>query len=79
MVRVKDIIGIFDIQAELSSAQQSERPSNEPFSQLDREAVRCANDTKSYVVTDKQVYYSQVSSQTLKRRALHLDFIDEAD
>lgn len=76
MVRIKDIIGIFDIQAELNQIQvNTVLPEHS-----DGAAKVRSEDTKSYVLTDKQVYYSQVSSLTLKRRASHLDlYVDEAD
>ncbi len=70
MVRLSDIIGIFDIQAKLSPNQQL--GSNQRI-----EAP--GPDIKSFVLTNHQVYYSPVSSQTLKRRALQLNFSDEAE
>lgn len=69
MVRLKDVVGIFDIQANISPSPN----------QSDTYPSDLGYDVKSFVVTQNQVYYSQVSSQTLKRRAAQLNFLDESE
>jgi hypothetical protein len=66
MVRIKDIIGVFDIQVERSG--QTAR-----FIEMARNnsAVEVVDigEIKSFVVTEKKLYYSPISSSTLKKRA----------
>lgn len=69
MVRLKDIIGIFDMQAKISPS---------PY-QSSTQPLEIGPDVKSFVVTRNQLYYSQVSSQTLKRRAAQLNVLDETE
>lgn len=70
MVRLKDVIGIFDIHTKDS-------PDNETLienakNRNDLEIVELG-DIKSYVVTNKKLYYSPISSLTLKKRAQNLE------
>jgi hypothetical protein len=69
MVRLREVIGIFDAQARENPATA------ELLSRLEREGameVVDVGEIKSYVVTDCKVYGSPISSLTLKRRALYL-------
>ncbi|MCL6598763.1 MAG: DUF370 domain-containing protein [Alicyclobacillus macrosporangiidus] len=65
-VRAKDIVGIFDMRGKADSA-------NEAFLGRAAEGGRIvtveAGPYKSFVVTVDQIYYSPISSATLKRRA----------
>lgn len=74
MVSSKDVIAIFDTRlADQSTSTQ------EFLKVADEEGfviVIDKNESKSFVVTSKNVFYSPISSLTLKKRA---GFIDELD
>lgn len=76
MVRLKDIIGIFDIQVQKShySARFFE------FAQKN-EAIDVVEvgDIKSFIVTERKLYYSPISSLTLKKRAHFMDAAEKID
>lgn len=76
MVRLKDIIGIFDIQA-----QQSHHSANFfDFAQKnDAIEVVEVGDIKSFIVTERKLYYSPISSLTLKKRAQFTDSTEKLD
>ncbi|MCL6441998.1 MAG: DUF370 domain-containing protein [Alicyclobacillus sp.] len=66
VVSTRDVIGIFDIQTQSSGLTQS-------FLQYaqDRNAIAVVDhdEIKSFVVTPNKVFFSPISSGTLKRRA----------
>jgi hypothetical protein len=66
MVRLKDLIGIFDVQVQESPYTTSFKN----FAQTNGavEVVE-VGDIKSVVVTENKLYYSPISSLTLKKRA----------
>ncbi|GMA50737.1 hypothetical protein GCM10025857_20940 [Alicyclobacillus contaminans] len=70
MVCMKDVIGIFDIHVQ-------ESPLTAKFIELAKrnEAVEIVElgEIKSFVVTEQKLYYSPISSLTLKKRAHLLD------
>jgi extracellular matrix regulatory protein B len=76
MVRMKDIIGIFDIHVQTSpyTARFIEYAKHN-----DAIEVVEVGDIKSFVVTEKKLYYSPISSLTLKKRANILDHGGKAD
>lgn len=71
MVRLRDIIGIFDIHiqeaTDLSGLFQR-RNREQPFITVQTQG----SDVKSVVLTDSHIYLSPISSLTLKRRAANL-------
>jgi len=66
MVRLSDVIGIFDVSA-------AESPDTQKYLDLARHANSTETveigEVKSLVITNKRVYYSPISSLTLKKRA----------
>ncbi|ASS73547.1 DUF370 domain-containing protein [Tumebacillus algifaecis] len=67
MVQSKDVIAIFDLKMKYSSDSTKEFlnvADEEGFVVMIDE-----NESKSFVVTSKKVYYSPISSLTLKKRA----------
>lgn len=70
MVRLKDVIGIFDIQSENSEGTAFFLKRSK---EQDRVEVVELGEIKSYVVTNNKVYFSPISSLTLKKRALYMD------
>lgn len=66
MVRLKDIIGIFDMEVQ-------DNPQTAKFIEFakNHDAVEVVEvgDIKSFVVTEEKLYYSPISSLTLKKRA----------
>jgi len=70
MVHVNDLIGIFDVKIQdnvATSKYLAEAKRQGHVETLD------VDDLKSFVVTDKKLYYSPISSLTLKKRALLVD------
>ncbi len=69
VIRSRELIAIFDI--------GSEKPSKEPRTfLLNHEQARTAErigdeEPKSLVVTENKLYYSPISSATLKKRSRH--------
>jgi extracellular matrix regulatory protein B len=76
MVRMKDIIGIFDVQVQ----ESPHTTSFANFAQTDGavEVVE-VGDIKSVVVTENKLYYSPISSLTLKKRAHVLSYGAKTD
>lgn len=77
MVRLREIIGIFDIH------MQSSAESSPLFERAYENRSICMIETpggepKSIVITDGHVYLSPISSLTLKKRAAHI-FREEED
>ncbi len=70
VVNLHAVIGIFDIHIQ-------ESPETKSFinRSLEEKAVEVVEpgDIKSYVVTDDKVYYSPISSATLKKRAIVME------
>jgi hypothetical protein len=67
MVQSKDVIAIFDLKMKYSSDSTKEF-----LNVADEEGFVVTideNESKSFVVTSKKVYYSPISSLTLKKRA----------
>lgn len=67
MVQSKEVIAIFDVKMKYSSDSTKEF-----LDVADEEGfvvVIDENETKSFVVTTRKVYYSPISSLTLKKRA----------
>ncbi|MFD2170649.1 extracellular matrix regulator RemB [Tumebacillus lipolyticus] len=67
MVQSKDVIAIFDLKMKYSSDSTKEF-----LNVADEEGFVVTideNESKSFVVTTKKVYYSPISSLTLKKRA----------
>lgn len=66
MVRLSDIIGIFDVST-------AESPDTKNYLDLARHANSMetveVGEVKSLIITNKRVYYSPISSLTLKKRA----------
>lgn len=73
MVSCKDVIGIFDIQTKDSATTQAFLHAAQT-----RETVE-VGEIKSFVVTDGKMYYSPISSLTLKRRARFMDWNTRTD
>ncbi|MCF8565717.1 DUF370 domain-containing protein [Alicyclobacillus tolerans] len=70
MVHLEDVIGIFDIQSKSSplTAQFLEQIKQQPAIE-----VVDPGEIKSFILTDKKLYYSPISSLTLKKRAQQQD------
>ncbi|QQE78959.1 extracellular matrix regulator RemB [Alicyclobacillus sp. SO9] len=70
MVRLEDIIGIFDLSAKDS-------PDTNSYLELAKRAnsakIIDVGELKSFVVTNKALYYSPISSLTLRKRAAILE------
>jgi extracellular matrix regulatory protein B len=76
MVPSKEVIAIFDIKMKYSSESTKEF-----LDVADEEGFVVTidpNESKSFVLTTKNVYYSPISSLTLKKRAGFLDELDES-
>ena len=71
MVRLRDIIGIFDIHIKDSTNLDELFPGREKKHSV-TEVQSLAGETKSVVLTSSDIYLSPISSLTLKRRAEHL-------
>ena len=74
MVSSKDVIAIFDVKMKDSASSTAEF-----LKVADEEGFVISidpEDIKSFVVTNERVYYSPISSLTLKKRA---GFVDELD
>ena len=66
LIKYKDIIGIFELQGNLSEVHKQIQAYN-LFN--DRQHIYInKKDIKSCVLTDRNVYFSNISSITLKRR-----------
>ena len=66
LIKYKEIIGIFELQGNLSEAHKQIQANN-LFN--DRQHIYInKKDIKSCVLTDRNVYFSNISSITLKRR-----------
>lgn len=74
MVKEDEVIAIFDIKTEEASEKTAEflkrAGENKKTIVIDRE------DTKSFVVTIEYLYYSPISSLTLKKRASFVENLD---
>jgi hypothetical protein len=70
VVRAREVIAIFDMSIEQSS-KISKQYLNYNHKQGQVEKIG-EEDSKSLVVTTNQLYYSPISSATLKKRAHHL-------
>lgn len=70
VVNLHDVIGIFDIHIQESAETK-------PFIERSKEEKTIEfvepGDVKSCVVTNNKVYYSPISSATLKKRAVAMD------
>lgn len=76
LVKSKDVIMIINAENGLKAASTVEflkNSSNEPNFYLYN-----ADSCKSVVITDDQIYYSPISSQTLKKRASFTQDLGEA-
>lgn len=73
MVRLNEVIGIFDIRLERGSTthQLFERIRSENKMEVVDVGV-----AKSFVLTEKKVYLSPISSATLKKRASIFDTVE---
>lgn len=78
MVRLRDIIGIFDIHTKNSNGSQPLFRHAEA-NQLIMTVDTPSGEMKSIVLTDAYVYMSPISSLTLKRRASRLYGEDEIE
>lgn len=75
VIRSKDIIAILDRQVRETSETTDDFLS---FYEQSKEVEEIVKEmTKSIVITTNQIYYSPISSTTLKRRALFVSEIDE--
>ena len=75
VIRSKDVIAILDRQVKETSETTGEFLS---FYEQANKVEEIAKDmTKSIVITSEKVYFSPISSSTLKRRALFVSDIDE--
>lgn len=70
MVRLKDVVGIFDIQAKEREGTASFLARNKTDQTIELAEL---GEVKSFVVTADKVYFSPISSLTLKKRALYMD------
>jgi extracellular matrix regulatory protein B len=70
VVNLHDVIGIFDIHIQ-------ESPETKPFVERSKEEKTVEivepGEVKSCVITDSKVYYSPISSATLKKRAFAMN------
>lgn len=67
MVNTADIIGIFDVNIQQS---QSTKQFLQSFRERGNFEVLDNSETKSFVVTIQKIFFSPISSTTLKKRAL---------
>lgn len=74
MVIQKDVIAIFDCKIEDASSTTAEflKMSSEKRKTI----VIDPSETKSFILTNEYLYYSPISSLTLKKRAAFLDHLD---
>ena len=70
MVRLKDVVGIFDIHSEEYDATASFLNRHK---QEEHVEIVELGEIKSFVVTNDKIYFSPISSLTLKKRAQHMD------
>lgn len=70
IIRASEVVAIFDVSIEQVSRQT--RQFIEHFRQAKRAETIGDEEPKSIVVTTDRVYYSPISSMTLKRRANQL-------
>lgn len=70
MVRLSDVIGIFDVSAKSNTDTQNYLDLAKRANSVEIVEV---GEMKSFIVTNKKVYYSPISSLTLKKRAAMLE------
>jgi hypothetical protein len=71
MVSSKDVIAIFDLRmTEMAHDTQQFLKKSKEDGQI---IVIDPNDSKSFILTNDHIYYSPISSLTLKKRAGYLD------
>jgi hypothetical protein len=79
IIRVSEIVAIFDLATERTS-----KISEQFFKQavISEKVIYIEKDeVKSFILTEKKIYYSPISSSTLKKRAnftQHLELASEA-
>lgn len=76
MVRLKDIIGIFNIRVQESHHSKhffDFAQKNDAIEVVEVGAI------KSFIVTERKIYYSPISSLTLKKRAQFMDATEKFD
>ena len=76
MVRLRDVVGIFDIQTQDRESTASFLNRNKTTQQVEIVEV---GDVKSFVVTNNRLYFSPISSLTLKKRAQNMDIRGKAE
>lgn len=76
MVHVNDLIGIFDIKIQDNAATGKFLTEANRLFHIETVEV---GELKSFIVTTEKLYYSPISSLTLKKRALALDMPGKLD
>lgn len=74
IIRVSEIIAIFDLSAQNSSKISEEFLSN--GSNRGNIIYIDQDELKSFVLTNDKIYYSPISSSTLKKRAGYIQHLD---
>ncbi len=71
IVPLKSIIGIFDVK--ITKAKSTENYLNDVRKNKKTEIIDVSeNGAKSFIITEKAVYFSTISSMTLKKRSANI-------
>lgn len=74
MVSSKDVIAIFDLRMQEDSDETTKYLKK--ADENGKIIIIDPDDTKSFVVTNENIYYSPISSLTLKKRAAYMEELE---